>query len=93
MRKEVRQLRRKAVNSLVLSIERINRPWDCGRTKAALILLGHGFEMLLKAAIRHRKGKTRKPGENQSIGFGSCVRSALTEADAKFLSDEQALVK
>ena len=91
MRKEVRQLRRKAVNSLVLSIEHFNRPWDRGRTEAVLILLDHGFEMLLKAAIRHRQGKIRKPGEKQTIGFGACVRTALTEAGVKFLSDEQAL--
>ena len=91
MRKEVRQLRRKAVNSLVLSIEHFNRPWDQGRTEAVLILLDHGFEMLLKAAIRHRQGKIRKPGENQTIGFGACVRKGLTEAGVKFLSDEQAL--
>ena len=30
VRKEVRQLRRKAVNSLVLSIEHFNRPWGSG---------------------------------------------------------------
>ena len=91
MRKEARQLRRKAVNSLVLSIEHFNRPWDRGRTEAVLILLDHGFEMLLKAAIRHRHGKIRKPGEKQTIGFDACVRKALTEAGVKFLSEEQAL--
>ena len=91
MRKEVRQLRRKAINSLVLSIEHFNRPWDRGRTEAVLILLDHGFEMLLKAAIRHRLGKIRKRGEKQTIGFGACVRKGLTEAGVRFLSDEQAL--
>ena len=91
MRKEVRQLRQKAINSLVLSIEHFNRPWNRGRTEAVLILLDHGFEMLLKAAIRHRQGKIRKPGEKQTIGFGACVRKGLTEAGVKFLSDEQAL--
>ena len=91
MRKEVRQLRRKAINSLVLSIEHFNRPWDQGRSEAVLILLDHGFEMLLKAAIRHRQGRIRKPGEQQTVGFGACVRKGLTEAVVKFLSDEQAL--
>ena len=47
--------------------------------------------MLLKAAIRHRQGKIRKPSEKQTIGFGACVRKGLTEAGVKFLSDEQAL--
>lgn len=63
MRKEVRQLREKAVNGLVLSIDHFNRPWDRGRTEAVLILLDHAFEMLLKASIRHRSGKIRKPRE------------------------------
>ena len=65
MKKEVRQLREKAINSLVLSIEHFNRPWNRGRTEAVLILLDHSFEMLLKAAIRHRQGKIRKPREKQ----------------------------
>ena len=91
MKKEVRQLREKAINSLVLSIEHFNRPWDRGRTEAVLILLDHSFEMLLKAAIRHRQGKIRKPREKQTIGFESCVRKGLTDAKLKFLTDEQAL--
>lgn len=91
MKKEVRQLRRKAIDSLVLSIDHFNRPWDLGRTEAVLILLDHAFEMLLKAAIRHRQGKIRKPREKQTIGFGACVRKGLTDATVKFLSDEQAL--
>ena len=74
--KEVRQLRRKAVDSLVLSIEHFNRPWDRGKSEAVLILLDHGFEMLLKAAIRHRQGKIRKPGEKQTIGWCVCPQGA-----------------
>ena len=91
MKKEVRQLRRKAIDSLVLSIDHFNRPWDLGRTEAVLILLDHSFEMLLKAAIRHRQGKIRKPREKQTIGFGACVRKGLTDIGIKFLSEEQAL--
>lgn len=91
MRKEVRQLRAKAVNSLVLSIDHFNRPWDRGRTEAVLILLDHSFEMLLKAAIRHRQGKIRRSREKQTIGFEACVRKALTDGDLKFLTEEQAL--
>ena len=91
MKKEVRKLRDKAINSLVLSIDHFNRPWDCGRTEAVLILLDHSFEMLLKAAIRHRLGKIRKIREKQTIGFNACVRKGLTDAHLKFLTDEQAL--
>ena len=36
----------KAVNSLVLGMERYNRPWDGGRVEPVLILLHHAFEML-----------------------------------------------
>lgn len=91
MKKEVRQLREKAINALVLSIDHFNRPWDRGRTEAVLILLDHSFEMLLKAAIRQRQGKIRKAREKQTIGFDACVRRGLTDASLKFLTDEQAL--
>jgi hypothetical protein len=59
MKRETRLLRDKALNSLVLSIEHFNRPWDNGRSDAVLILLDHSFEMLLKAALIHRGGKIR----------------------------------
>jgi hypothetical protein len=91
VKKEVRQLRDKAINALILSIDHFNRPWDRGRTEAVLILLDHSFEMLLKAAIRHRQGKIRKPHEKQTIGFDACVRKGLTDATLKFLSEERAL--
>ena len=91
MRKEVRQLREKAINALILSIEHFNRPWDHGRTEAVLILLDHSFEMLLKAAIRHKQGKIRKAREKQTIGFNACVRKGLTDENLKFLTKEQAL--
>lgn len=91
MKKEVRQLREKAINALVLSIDHFNRPWDRGRAEAVLILLDHSFEMLLKSAIRHKGGKIRKAREKQTIGFDACVRKGLTDASLKFLTDEQAL--
>ena len=91
MKKEVRQLRKKAINALVLSIDHFNRPWDRGRTEAVLILLDHSFEMLLKAAIRQRHGKIRKSREKQTIGFDACVRKGLTDGNLKFLTEEHAL--
>ena len=91
MKKEVRRLRERALDSLVLSIDHFNRPWDRGRTEAVLILVNHAFEMLLKAAIRHRQGKIRRPREKQTIGFNDCVRKGLTGGALRFLSDEQAL--
>ncbi|MCY4566125.1 MAG: hypothetical protein OXE40_16775 [Gammaproteobacteria bacterium] len=91
MKKEVRQLREKAINALILSIDHFNRPWDRGRSEAVLILLDHSFEMLLKAAIRQRSGKIRKAGEKQTIGFSACLRKSLTDANLKILTHELAL--
>ena len=91
MKKEVRHLREKAINALVLSIDHFNGPWDRGRKEAVLILLDHSLEMLLKAAIRQRQGKIKRAGENHTIGFTACVRKGLTDATVKFLTEEQAL--
>ena len=92
MKKEATLLSEKAVNSLILSIEHFNRPWDCGRTDAVLILLDHAFEMLLKAAIIHRGGRIRRPGAKQTIGFNECVNRALTGKKLMFLTEEQVLL-
>ncbi|MEV6963423.1 DUF3644 domain-containing protein [Streptomyces sp. NPDC051207] len=91
MKKEARLLKHKSLNSLILSIEHFNRPWDVGRTDAVLMLLDHSFEMLLKAAILHRGGKIRDPGEKNTIGFDACVRRGLSTAAIQFLNEEQAL--
>ena len=55
MRKEVKILRSKAIESLVLSIELFNRPSETGRAHGVLIFLDHAFGMLLKGIILHRK--------------------------------------
>ncbi|HEX9642329.1 MAG TPA: DUF3644 domain-containing protein, partial [Candidatus Krumholzibacteria bacterium] len=91
MKRESRLLFTKAVDSLVLSIEHYNRPWDRGRVDAVLILLDHSFEMLLKAAILHRRGAIRKPREKQTIGFDECLRKALSDGSVQFLKQEQVL--
>ena len=51
MKKEARLLKQKSLNSLILSVEHFNRPWDQGRTDAVLMFMDHSFEMLLKAGI------------------------------------------
>lgn len=79
------------MDSLLLAVEMFNRPHDIGRATSVLILLDHGFEMLLKASILHKGGKVREPRAKQTIGFDACVRRAVTDARVKFLSDEQAL--
>jgi hypothetical protein len=91
MKKEVRLLRDKAVDALILSVEHFNRPYDRGRVEAVLILLDHGFEMLLKASILHRGGSIRESKAKQTIGFAVCIRRGLSNASIKFLSEDQAL--
>jgi len=81
----------KGINSVILSIEHFNRPWDKGRTEAVLIFLDHSFEMFLKAAILQRGSKIRERRAKQTIGFDACVRKALSDGDIKFLTKEQAL--
>jgi hypothetical protein len=92
MKKEVRLLRARGIESLMLSIELFNRPNDAGRTHGVLIFLDHAFEMLFKAAILHRGGRIREPRAKQTIGFGASVRKGLSDSRLKFLSESQALV-
>jgi hypothetical protein len=91
MKKEVKLLRTKAIESLVLSVEIFNRPSDAGRTHGVLIFLDHAFEMLFKAVILHRGGRIREPRAKQTIGFDAAVRKGLSDASVKFLTENQAL--
>lgn len=92
MKREPRLLLEKACDSLVLSIEAFNRPYDRGRVSSTLILLDHGFEMLLKAAILQRGGSIREKRARETIGFDACVRRGLSDGRIKFLNEEQALL-
>lgn len=69
MKREARLLLKKAVDSLILSTELFNRPWDRGRVDAVLILLDHSFEMFLKAAVLHKGGQISEPRATQTLGF------------------------
>lgn len=91
MKKETKLLKAKATNSLVLAVEHFNSLSDRGRTDAVLMLLDHSFEMLLKAAILHRGGRIRDPGNKNTIGFDACVRRCLSDARISFLTEEQTL--
>ena len=92
MRKESKGLLDKAVASFILSIEHFNRPSNLGRVHAALILMDHSFEMLLKSAILHRGGRIRQPRAKLTFGFDHCVRVGLSDGKLKFLTDEDALL-
>jgi hypothetical protein len=91
MKREARLLLNKAYDSLVLSIELFNRPYDKGRISSTLIFLDHAFEMLLKSSIIHRGGQIRERRAKETIGFDACVRRSLTDAKIKYLTEEQAL--
>lgn len=91
MRKEVKHLYRKAIDSLTIAIELFNRPSNTGRVHGVLILLDHAFEMLLKASILEKGGKIFEKGAKESIGFSACIRKALSDNTIKFLEEDEVL--
>ena len=91
MRKEVKLLLDSGLDSLLLSIEHFNRPWDRGRVVSVLMHLNHGFEMLLKAVILYKGSKIRERGKKETIGFDHCVRKCLSDIQVQCLTKEQAL--
>lgn len=91
MKREAWTLLRKAIDSLILSVDHFNRPWDCGRQEAVLILLDRAFELLMKAAIIYQGGKIRQARSKETIGFDHCVRICLSDGKVKCLTEEEAL--
>jgi hypothetical protein len=91
VKRESRMLLERSLDSLVLSVERFNCPWDRGRQEVMLLLLDRAFELLMKAAILHRGGRLRERGQKETIGHDKCVRVCLSDEKAKCLSNEQAL--
>ena len=88
MIKEVKLLKTKSINSLILSIEHFNSAFDVGRVETTLMLVDHSFEMLLKASILHKGGSIREKGAAQTIGFDACLRRGLSDGKIKFLDEE-----
>ncbi|MCL4553394.1 MAG: hypothetical protein M1305_07600 [Candidatus Marsarchaeota archaeon] len=79
LKRGVLELRKRAIDSLVLAIELFNRPYDNGRAEAVLIHLHHAFEMLLKAGILDRTGTVHVKGGKYTYSFGQCLEKALAE--------------
>lgn len=71
--RDVIELRTRAINSLVLSIELFNRPNDKGRPEGVVIFLHHAYEMLLKAIIRNRRGTVHAGKGKFSYSFDQCL--------------------
>ena len=90
-KKDVAELKKRAINSLVLGIELFNRPHDQGRSEGVLILLHHAFEMLLKAAIKDRIGTVHENGEKYSFRFDKCLTVAQSEIKVISSDERQAL--
>ena len=86
-KRDVRELKQRAIHSLVLAIELFNRPHENGRSEATLILLHHAFEMLLKAIIKDKTGTVHAKGEKYSYGFDKCLEVAFS--DLKILSKDE----
>lgn len=91
MRAEVRALKKRAIDSLVLAIELFNRPYDRARSEAVFMHLDHAFEMLLKATIVHRGGRIREAKASETISVAKCLGKCVSDADLKCLQPEQAL--
>lgn len=91
MKREAHILLTKAIDSVLLSIENFNRPWDRGRPEAVLILLDRAFELMLKAVIIHKGGRIREPRAKETIGFDACVRKCVSDAQVRCLTQEEAL--
>jgi hypothetical protein len=91
LRAEVRALKKRAIDSLLLAIELFNRPYDTARSEAVFMHLDHAFEMLLKATIVHKGGRIREAKARETISVGKCLGKCLSDADVKCLEPEQAL--
>jgi len=78
-KRDVSELRERAINSLVLGIELFNRPHDKGRAEGVLIFLHHAFEMLLKAIIKDKIGSVHAKGGKYSYGFDKCLEVTQNE--------------
>ncbi len=78
-KRDVEELKKRAINSLVLGIELFNRPHENGRVEGTLILLHHSFEMLLKSIIVRNTGTVFDKGKQYSYGFDKCLNILQTE--------------
>ena len=91
MKKETRMLLERSLDSLVLSVERFNCPWDRGRQEVMLLLLDRAFELLLKSAIIHRGGRIHDAGKKDSFGHEKCLRICVSDKKVQCVTNEQAL--
>lgn len=91
MKREAQVLLERSLDSLHLSIELFNRPWDRGRREGVLIFLDRAFELLLKAILARRNRSLREESSKETFGFDKCVRVCMSDSRVQCLSDEDAI--
>lgn len=91
---QILYLRESAIDSLKLAIELYNRPHSTARKTSVLMLLGHAFEMLLKASIVENGGDIHTEGENnQTIGFKKAISVCRhgEDEDIRILEEDEVI--
>ncbi len=87
MRREAALLKQAAIDSLVVAIDRFNRTVGPARLEASVIFAKRAFEMLMKAAIKQKKGRIQDKDEKYTYSFEKCLNIAVDGIG--ILSDEQ----
>lgn len=80
-RRKTTMLKTAGAESLALAVELFNRPVGTARESTVLLLLGHAFEMLLKAAIYQERGRLRDAGDRHTYGFAKTINIARSDLD------------
>lgn len=91
MNRESKALLTRSLDSLHLSIELFNRPWDRGRREGVLIFLDRAFELLLKAVLAKKNRALREESSKETFGFDKCVRVCLSDSRVKCISEDEAI--
>ena len=73
LKKKTKQFLERSINSLLLSIELFNRPYENGRVEAVFIMLDHSFEMLMKAIIYEKTGKIKEKRKKYNYDYKKCI--------------------
>jgi hypothetical protein len=87
LKRESKELKKRAVSGLILAIEFFNRPSEHGRADAVLMFLHYAFEMLLKAAIMQHRGTIHEKGSANSFPFRKCLN--ISKSDILIASDAE----
>lgn len=90
MKKRAEQFLDRSINSLILSIEVFNRPYENGRAETVLILLDHALEMLMKAIIYEMTNKIRKEGKKYNYSFKKCIK--VLKDRLAIINEDQAMI-